>query len=132
MLIRKKPDIRPSEITPESVYLNRRSLLQAAGIAGAALSLPAMAEDIPARYRRLPNIAKSPLSTDEPLTSFEDVSSYNNFYEFGTGKSDPVAYSGDFKPQPWSVTIDGWPNLPNSPDSNALRLGSSDPLYWPA
>jgi sulfoxide reductase catalytic subunit YedY len=109
MLIKKSQDINSSEITPESVYLNRRKLLQAAGYSGAAALLPqaAAAQDIPARYQRLKDVAKSPFSTDEELTSFEDVSSYNNFYEFGTGKSDPVDNSGSFKPQPWSVTIDG-------------------------
>ena len=108
MLIRKVPDIRSSEITPESVYLNRRDLLRAAGLSGAVL-LPgvALAEDIPARYQRLENIVKSPLSTDAPATTFADISSYNNFYEFGTDKFDPSANSGAFKPQPWSVTIDG-------------------------
>jgi sulfoxide reductase catalytic subunit YedY len=108
MLIRKNPDIESSEITPEDVYLNRRQLLQAAGLSGASL-LPAVshAEDIPSNYRRLKNVAKSPLSTTATPTSFADVSSYNNFYEFGTGKTDPVSNSGAFKPQPWSVTVDG-------------------------
>ncbi|MGI9292076.1 MAG: protein-methionine-sulfoxide reductase catalytic subunit MsrP [Gammaproteobacteria bacterium] len=106
MLIGKKPDIPPSQITPEDVYLNRRQLLQAAGLSGLA-AMPAMAEDIPAQYKRLPGIQKSPLSTDAELTPFDDVASYNNFYEFGLGKSDPIEKSGKFKPQPWSVTIDG-------------------------
>jgi len=109
MLIKKPHDIKSSEITPESVYLNRRSLLRAAGYTGAAALLPqvASAEDIPARYRRLQDVTKSPYSTDDALTSFEDVTSYNNFYEFGTGKNDPIDNAGSFKPQPWSVTIDG-------------------------
>jgi sulfoxide reductase catalytic subunit YedY len=108
MLIRKNPDIESSEITPEHVYLNRRQLLQAAGLSGASL-LPAVshAEDIPSSYQRLKNVAKSPFSTTATPTSFADVSSYNNFYEFGTGKTDPVSNSGAFKPQPWSVTVDG-------------------------
>jgi sulfoxide reductase catalytic subunit YedY len=107
MLIKKAPDIRSSEITPESVYWNRRQLLRAAGLSVAAFPGLAFPEDIPTRYRRLQNIARSPLSTDAKPTSFADVSSYNNFYEFGTGKTDPVDYSERFQPQPWSVTIDG-------------------------
>jgi sulfoxide reductase catalytic subunit YedY len=115
MLIKKAADICSSEITPESVYWSRRQLLRAAGLSVAAFPgitsgiTPGitMAADIPARYRRLQNINKSPLSTDAEPTSFEDVSSYNNFYEFGTGKTDPVENSGRFQPQPWSVTIDG-------------------------
>jgi sulfoxide reductase catalytic subunit YedY len=108
MLIRKKPDISGAEITPQNVYLNRRELLQAAGLSSVGI-LPsvAAAEQIPARYKQLPNVTKSPLSTDAPANSFADISSYNNFYEFGTGKSDPVENSAGFKPQPWSVTIDG-------------------------
>jgi sulfoxide reductase catalytic subunit YedY len=53
------------------------------------------------------NIGKSPLSTSAAPNSFDDISHYNNFYEFGTDKGDPALYSGDFKPQPWKVTIDG-------------------------
>jgi sulfoxide reductase catalytic subunit YedY len=103
------PHIHASEITPESVYLNRRNLLRAAGFLGAStlLAQAAAAEEIPARYRRLKNIGKSPLSTDTEPTSFADISSYNNFYEFGTDKADPANNSGAFKPLPWSVTVDG-------------------------
>lgn len=103
------PRISSSEITPESVYLDRRKLLQAAGFIGAStlLTQAATAEEIPARYGRLRNISKSSLSTDSEPTSFADISSYNNFYEFGTDKADPAAYSDSFKPRPWSVTIDG-------------------------
>ncbi|MCP4000951.1 MAG: protein-methionine-sulfoxide reductase catalytic subunit MsrP [Gammaproteobacteria bacterium] len=108
MLIRNKPIINSSEITSESVYLNRRNLLHAAGLSGISL-LPniALSEDIPSRYQRLENISKSSFSTDAKKTSFVDVTTYNNFYEFGTGKGDPASNSGKFKPQPWAVTIDG-------------------------
>jgi methionine sulfoxide reductase catalytic subunit len=108
MLIGKKPDIRTSEITPESVYSRRQALLQAMGFAGASL-LPgaARADDIPARYRRLQNVRKSPLSTREAPNRFDEVTGYNNFYEFGTDKADPAASSGKFKPKPWSVKIEG-------------------------
>jgi len=103
------PGVRSSEITSESVYLNRRQLLQAAGLAGSIslLATEAGAEGIPADYKRLTDLGKSNFSTDAELTSFDDVTSYNNFYEFGTGKTDPSENSGDFVPQPWSVTVDG-------------------------
>ena len=109
MLIKKPSDIAPSAITPEAAYLNRRTLLQAAGFvgAGALLAQSAQAESVPEGYQRLPDIRKSPFSTDAPLNSFADISSYNNFYEFGMGKDDPVKLSGNFKPQPWSITVDG-------------------------
>jgi sulfoxide reductase catalytic subunit YedY len=104
------PGIRSSEITPEPVYLERRKLLRAAGFIGASglLAQAAIAADeIPAQYQRLKNVSKSKLSDDLQPTSFEDVSTYNNFYEFGTDKADPALNSAAFKPLPWSVTIDG-------------------------
>ncbi len=55
----------------------------------------------------IPNVRKSPLSTDEPPTSLTDVTSYNNFYEFGTDKEDPKANAGSLRPRPWTVVVDG-------------------------
>jgi sulfoxide reductase catalytic subunit YedY len=110
MLIRKPFDMKSSEITPESVYVNRRSLLQAAGFVGAgALLSGALAADagIPAKYKRLTGIRMSPFSTKVAPNRFEEVTGYNNFYEFGTGKEDPAAESGGFRPKPWKVKVDG-------------------------
>ncbi len=108
MLIRKPADIRPSEITDERVYLNRRKLLKAAGISGAGLlPLPTLAQTAKSDYKSLPNVQKSSYGKGLELTGFEDVATYNNFYEFGTAKTDPVENSSRFKPQPWSVTVDG-------------------------
>jgi len=114
MLIKRPPDIKSSEITPETVYVNRRRLLKAAGLSGLSmLTGAACAQDSQGNnagsedYKSLGELRKSPFSTDAAPNSFEDITRYNNFYEFGTGKSDPAVYSGDFKPQPWSVTIDG-------------------------
>jgi sulfoxide reductase catalytic subunit YedY len=55
----------------------------------------------------LPDVGKSALSTDEDPNSYEDVTTYNNFYEFGTGKEDPVRNAQDFDPRPWTITVDG-------------------------
>ncbi|SCY68089.1 protein-methionine-sulfoxide reductase catalytic subunit MsrP [Microvirga guangxiensis] len=101
MLIRRPSDILPSEITPREVYLTRRQWM--AGAAGLALAaaLPEGLEAAP-----LP-AAKSPFSTDEKLTSREDVTSYNNFYEFGVDKSDPARNAKTLKTSPWTVKIDG-------------------------
>lgn len=109
MLIKKAPDIKPSEITSESNFMNRREFIHSAGLAGAAglLATPSGAQDVPASAVPLPDISPSPLSTDEPPNSFEDITTYNNFYEFGTDKGDPGENSGKFKPRPWEVTIDG-------------------------
>jgi sulfoxide reductase catalytic subunit YedY len=108
MLIKKPGRIRPSEITPEQVYLDRRRLMAAGLLAGAGLALgPASARQVPAGHRSLGQLAPSPFSTDEPLNSFEEITTYNNFYEFGTGKSDPASNSGRFQSKPWKVTVDG-------------------------
>ncbi len=109
MLIRKAANILPSEITPEQHYLNRRRFMQSAAVAGTGLLLGSntSAQDIPKQYRRFGNLLKSPLSTSETPNSYEDITSYNNFYEFGTGKEDPAENSAAFQPKPWQVTIGG-------------------------
>ena len=109
MLIKKTGDIRPSEITSESNYLNRRDFIRAGAIVGGSLIAPAaMSAVIPdSRLARLSGVSKSPYSTDEAPNSFEDISTYNNFYEFGLGKGDPVVYAENFKPRPWTIEVSG-------------------------
>ena len=119
MLIRKPLDIRPSEITDRSQYLDRRRFIRNAGLlaaAAAGLGLLSGCEGSDARSasavpsprgRPIPGRKPGPYSTDEAQTAFEDATSYNNFYEFGTGKSDPARYAGSLVTEPWSVTIDG-------------------------
>jgi methionine sulfoxide reductase catalytic subunit len=99
--------IQPSEITSESVYLNRRTLLQAALAAGAGgIGSAWAAEDAPggATLKATRNAAY--VATEKP-NKYEDVTGYNNFYEFGTDKEAPARNSSQFKTQPWSVTISG-------------------------
>jgi sulfoxide reductase catalytic subunit YedY len=109
MLIKKLSDIRPSEITSKENYLNRRTFIRAGSIAGASiLAGPAMAAVIPDEPRaKLPGVVESEFSTDEAPNSYEDVTGYNNFYEFGTGKEDPARYAQEFDARPWSITVDG-------------------------
>jgi sulfoxide reductase catalytic subunit YedY len=101
--------IRPSEITPQAVYIDRRRLL-AMGIAGTALatgnSLTRVLADAPASpsFKGVRNQAMS--ISDTPNT-LEEITTYNNYYEFGTDKSDPAANSRNFKTRPWNVTVDG-------------------------
>ena len=100
MSLYRPPRIPASQITPERCFLGRRSFLAAA--AGGALlasGAPAFAEALKA--------SKSPYAVDEALTPEKDVTSYNNFYEFGLGKGDPLANSEKFKPTPWTVKVDG-------------------------
>ena len=95
-------DPAPSEITPETVYLSRRRFM--AGLAASALAPAAAANPAPT----LPGIRRNArFSTLETVNSFEDITTYNNFYEFGTNKDDPAARSGRFQSRPWSVTIAG-------------------------
>ncbi len=109
MLIRKPADIRPSEITSKDNYLNRRDFMRAGAIAGgAAFASPAFAAIVPEAQRTsIPGILTSEFSTDEAPNSYEDITTYNNYYEFGTGKADPSRYSQDFEPRPWTITVDG-------------------------
>ncbi len=106
MLIGRQRVIKSSEITPRDVYLNRRDLI--AGAAGLGASGLIGGEAFAAKIEA----AKSKFSTDEKPTSLKDVTSYNNFYEFGVDKSDPAANSKAFKPTPWNVKVDGLVNKP--------------------
>jgi sulfoxide reductase catalytic subunit YedY len=102
--MRRKPstDPRPSEITPRERYLNRRQFVGAllAGTAG-TLSVPALATES-LKYRKNPAY-----SVKEPSNSYEDITTYNNFYEFGTDKGDPARLADRFRPRPWSVAVTG-------------------------
>jgi len=119
MLIRPPNDIQPSEITPRSVFRARRRFMRdTASIAGAAmlgggLSLlgarraTAIASDPDAIGPKLEGVVESAWRTDEELTPYSDITSYNNFYEFGTDKRDPARHAGSFNPQPWKVEVLG-------------------------
>ncbi len=93
MLIGKPADIRPSEITPESVFLNRRQWLKRMGIAAGGLSLPMLGH--------------AGLQPDDEITPERIATSYNNFYEFGTGKDDPARYAHNLTTDPWTVSVSG-------------------------
>lgn len=103
-------DIPSSEITPKSLYLSRRELIAgtAAMLAGTTALTGGSAHAAPLAA------AKSPLSTDEPQTRRADAVSYNNFYEFGTDKSDPEKNAGSLKTSPWNVKIDGLVEKPGT------------------
>jgi len=113
MLIGKPVSIPSSEITPKSTYLNRRSFLAGAAIAGAAavtgiafrdLADPAQTAEANAK---IDGLQKSPFDTTEKVTPYKDVTNYNNFYEFSTDKYEPAGLAKNFKTRPWTVTIDG-------------------------
>ncbi|MEW6131665.1 MAG: protein-methionine-sulfoxide reductase catalytic subunit MsrP [Pseudomonadota bacterium] len=105
MRIIKPGDILPSDITPRETYQNRRRFM--AGIAALAAA-PAFAAFAPAAHGpKLPGTKPGRFSTNEARTPFESVTGYNNFYEFGTGKSDPAENAHTLKTRPWTVAVEG-------------------------
>jgi len=113
MSTRKYGDLTHADVTPKEVYFNRRQILRAMGLAGAALVGGKVVERLafpPAEVAagsKLNVAIKSPFSTTEKETSFEDVTHYNNFYEFGTSKTDPARNAGKFRTSPWTVSVEG-------------------------
>src|SRR5271165_4302805 len=113
MTTRKDPELTYADVTPKSVYLNRRQILRGMGIAGAIalggkfVSSLALPETTLYAGTKLAVASKSPFSTTEKQTSYEDVTHYNNFYEFGTDKGDPAKYAQNFRTTPWTVSIEG-------------------------
>jgi sulfoxide reductase catalytic subunit YedY len=113
MLIRKARDFTYADVTPKSVYLDRREFLRTMGIVGATavagrglldLAMPPQTAFAATKFTGL---AKSPFSTTEKQNTYEDVTHYNNFYEFGTDKGDPAKNSQKFQTAPWTVSAEG-------------------------
>jgi methionine sulfoxide reductase catalytic subunit len=115
MLIRKSPDLRYSEVTPRTTYLNRRRFL-AAGSAGLG-ALAAMRE---AKAGAKLTAAKSSFSTSEAPTPLDAITHYNNFYEFGTDKEDPSKNAYKLRTSPWSVKVEGAVATPTVLDLDAI------------
>ncbi len=128
MLLRRKPDIPSSEITPEGLYYDRREWLRAAGL----LSLSTFVPPAPAQDQgRWPQGKKGPFDTDEKASTFREITTYNNFYEFGTDKSDPAENSAGFRPVPWSVRVEGHVRKPATYTLEDLLKGATleDRIY---
>ncbi|WP_322998493.1 protein-methionine-sulfoxide reductase catalytic subunit MsrP [Castellaniella sp.] len=116
--------IPPSEITPESVWIGRRRWLQQAALGSLALGAAGLARAADDESPVGP-VLKAPLdarwSTTEKPNGWRDITTYNNFYEFGTGKGDPSAHAGRMALQPWAVKIDGAVQHPMTLDIDDLR-----------
>src|ERR1035437_4117490 len=112
MLIKNPADIRYSEITPKHIYMNRRSFLAGvpAAFLGARELLSPSARALAGT--KLPNVQKSRYTLDEKQNSYQDVSTYNNYYEFGTDKNQPAENAKNFKTAPWTVSVEGLCNKP--------------------
>lgn len=114
MAVYRPPHIPSSEITPKDVWLNRRSILKSA----AALGATTLAAPLAACGQEA--ATGTSYTTDEPVTPYQDVTGYNNFYEFGLQKTDPARHSGDFNPRPWTIEVDGLVNTPRTFDIDDL------------
>ena len=88
--------INYSEVTPEKIYNNRRFFIKSLGLGVSSIAMTA-----------LPLINNANSNEDNELTSYKDITTYNNYYEFGTAKGDPFKYAQNFKTNPWNITIDG-------------------------
>jgi len=117
-MYRNLPPSRGSQITPEPIYRGRRECLKALGLGTVALATgcdsgaapeaaAGKAAEEPIPGKALPIAERGHYAVTEPMTRYKDVSHYNNFYEFGTGKGDPAETSAGFHPHPWSVEIAG-------------------------
>ncbi len=126
MLIKKAEDIRSSEITPKSLYLNRRKFLAGAALAGAAAATGIGLREIVSPStsafagNKINGIQKSPLSTTETVTPYKDVTNYNNYYEFSTEKDEPAKLAQKFRTRPWKVKIDGMVDKKQELDVEAI------------
>lgn len=114
MLIRRPAHLPASEITPESLYLNRRAFIVTAA---AAVGVGAVGAGGP---RRTLLAAEKGGPPEDELTPFEDVTTYNNFYEFGVGKGDPAANAHTLRPRPWQLSVEGEVHRPTVFDIDDL------------
>lgn len=117
---KNKNSLPSSEITSESAYINRRKLIQSVGLFSLGLGLSESSLGQSQEIQLLKTIRNEKFSTTEAPNSYSDITSYNNFYEFGMQKSDPYMNSGMFEPKPWSVQVSGEVNLTGTFDLEDL------------
>src|SRR5215471_8410236 len=114
MLIKRGGGLKASDVTPYGLYLNRRAFM--VGVAAFALAPQAGEAAPPATGQALQATPNPAYHLDESPTPLKDVTSYNNFYEFGVNKEDPERLGGTLKPRPWVVKVDGLCAKPRSFD----------------
>lgn len=123
MLIRKPHDIVPSDITTEAVWRSRRDLILRAGVAAAGLGLPWATRSAFAQGAGAGALAGQPnaaFSVMDKQTSFADITSYNNYYEFGVDKGEPASNAGKLQTRPWTVSVEGEVGKPRTFDIDEL------------
>jgi sulfoxide reductase catalytic subunit YedY len=124
MLIKRPPDVPAFEITSQGLYLRRRELLagglaMAAGLAVGLTGCKSHASG-PADAGRLPGVKKGPFGTTESQTPYKDITTYNNFYEFGTDKADPARHAHSLRTRPWTISFEGEVKKPQVIDIDKL------------
>ena len=121
MLIQRPPDIRESDVTDERLYVSRRRFIRTAVVVGAGLGLTAATRPFLRHGGDVHSADATGLTVDddEP-TPYEDVTTYNNFYEFGTGKTDPARNAHTLRTRPWTVEVEGECNKPGTYDIDDL------------
>jgi methionine sulfoxide reductase catalytic subunit len=118
MLIHRPDDCLPSEITPRSLFERRREFFKLSAGAALGAMLPAAFANT-----KLPGIRPGPYAATDSQTPYDKVTTYNNFYEFGTDKADPAETSGKFRTRPWKVSIEGLVKKPRTLDiDDILKL----------
>jgi methionine sulfoxide reductase catalytic subunit len=143
MLIKKSPDIKSSEITDEKVYLNRRLFMRGAILAGSVAATGFIYRKLNPPPTQIPKgesiqVASNAslidsangFKTDEPLTSLQDITNYNNFYEFDTVKEGVASAAEGFVTRPWSVSVGGLVNNPKVFDlDELLKIDQEERVY---
>jgi sulfoxide reductase catalytic subunit YedY len=134
VLIKRPADIRESEVTNEQLYIDRRKFITTVAGAGAGLGLAATAGPLLAcsgDTRAAGGAIEEAGRQEDELTPFEDVTSYNNFYEFGTGKDDPAKNAHTLRTRPWTVTVEGECNKPGVYDIDDIlkRFPAEERIY---
>jgi methionine sulfoxide reductase catalytic subunit len=126
MLIKQSAGIPSSEITPKSVYMNRRSLLKGASVTALTLVMGRKIMDLVSPSQRalagtkFSGVIQSPFSTTEKQTPYNDVTHYNNFYEFGVRKEEPEEKAKNLRTNPWTISVDGAVNKPGTFDLDTI------------
>jgi sulfoxide reductase catalytic subunit YedY len=136
MVIKKPDDIKSSEITDEKTYLNRRNFLRAGLIAGTTLATAALyrAFNQPpppeVKTEIIESVAKSDFSATDKLNSFEDITNYNNFYEFSTSKTEVARAAENFVTRPWTIEVGGMVQKPRTFDiEDLLSFEQEERIY---
>ena len=118
MLIKKPDELKTTDITQQEIYLQRRNFMRAGSVLAAGALLPGVAQ----ATTRLTGIVSSRYSTSEEKTPYKDVTTYNNYYEFGTDKSDPAENAQSLRTRPWTISVEGAVKRSKVWDIDALQI----------